>query len=88
MRNLISSTLMLLAVASAAQADHAQDGKHLPERDRLFLGCPTYMDTPQTQPRNLAADNIARQRAPVSERLRKARRRRAATRSQQSADPL
>ena len=63
MRNLISSTLMLLAVASAAQADHAQDGKHLPERDRLFLGCPTYMDTPQTQPRNLAADNIDRANA-------------------------
>jgi hypothetical protein len=63
MRNLISSTLMLLAVASAAQADHAQDGKQLPERDRLFLGCPTYMDTPQIQPPNLAADDINRANA-------------------------
>ena len=62
MRNLISYTLMLLAVASVAQAVHAQDGKQLRERDQQFLGCPTYIATAQ-QPRNVSTGDL--NRAPV-----------------------
>ena len=63
MRNLISSTLMLLAVASVAQADHAPDGKQLRERDQQFPGCPIYIATAQIQPRNVSTDDL--NRAPV-----------------------
>ena len=54
---------MLLAVASVAQAEHAQDGKQLRERDQQFPGCPTYIAAAQTQPRNVSTGDL--NRAPV-----------------------